>query len=122
MIAYQLSDAHWQRLAPLLPGKASDCGVRARDNRLFLNAVLWMARTGAAWPTLPAHFGKPNSIHRRFRRWAQKGIWQRLFEQLQEPELDWLLLDSTVVRAHQHAAGQKKAVPRSKPLAVAVAG
>ncbi|MFC7666489.1 IS5 family transposase [Hymenobacter humi] len=107
MRRYELKDADWARLAPLLPGKAGDAGRSAADNRLFLNAVLWIARSGAPWRDLPERFGPWNSTYRRFRRWAQKGVWQRVFEAVQDPDLDWAMLDSTSVRAHQHAAGQK---------------
>ena len=114
---YEIKDADWTRLAPLLPGKAGDAGRSAADNRLFVNAVLWIARSGAPWRDLPERFGPWNSTYRRFRRWAQKGVWQRVFEAVQDPDLDWAMLDSTSVRAHQHAAGQKKAAPRPKPSA-----
>ena len=105
---YTISDECWERLAPLLPGKPSDPGRTARDNRLFLDAVLWIARTGAPWPALPEHFGKHNSVFQRFNRWAKRGVWERVFDALQEPDAEWLLLDSTTVRAHQHAAGARK--------------
>ncbi|PVY38318.1 putative transposase [Pontibacter virosus] len=107
MRRYEISDHDWQRLSPLLPGKPGDVGCTPRDNRLFLNAVLWIARSGAPWRDLPERYGPWNSAYQRFRRWARKGVWQQVFEQLQEPDLDWLMLDSTTVRAHQHAAGQK---------------
>ena len=117
---YELKDADWTRLAPLLPGKVGDAGRSAADNRLFVNAVLWIARSGAPWRDLPERFGPWNSVYRRFRRWAQKGVWQRVFEAVQDPDLDWVMLDSTSVRAHQHAAGQKKAAPQPKPSAAPV--
>ena len=111
---YELTDDEWQRIAPLLPGKAGDPGRTALDNRLFVNAVRWIARTGAPWPDLPERFGKYNSVFQRFNRWSKRGFWQAVFEALQDPDLEWLMIDSTVVRAHQHAAGQKKAAPRRK--------
>ena len=107
MRRYEIKDYEWVRLEPLLPGKVGDVGRSAADNRLFINAVLWVARSGAPWRDLPDRFGNWNSVYQRFRRWSRKGVWQRVFEALQEPDLDWLLLDSTTVRAHQHAAGQK---------------
>ncbi len=108
MSYYEISDEKWQRLAPLLPGTKRDRGQTAKDNRVFINAVLWIARTGAPWRTLPEHFGKWNSVFRRFSRWSQKGVWQRVFDTLQDSDFDWMMLDSTMIRAHQHAAGQKK--------------
>ena len=113
MRRYEITDQQWQPLAHLLPGKAGDVGRSAIDNRLFINrtgepAILWIARSGAPWRDLPERFGPWNSAYRRFRPWAKSGVWQDVFDQLQEPDLDWLMIDSTVVRAHQHAAGQKK--------------
>ena len=107
MRRYEIKDYEWVRLEPFLPGKVGDVGRSAADNRLFINAVLWIARSGAPWRDLPERFGNWNSVYQRFRRWSRQGVWQRVFEALQEPDLDWLLLDSTTVRAHQHAAGQK---------------
>ena len=104
---HAISDANWDRVKDLLPGRPGLPGKVAKDNRLFLDAVLWVARTGAPWRDLPERFGNWNSAWRRFDRWARKGVWQRIFETLQDPDLEWLILDSTVVRAHQHAAGQK---------------
>nr|WP_241749637.1 IS5 family transposase [Rufibacter sediminis] len=108
MRRYEITDRQWESVSRLLPGKSGDVGRSGRDNRLFLNAVLWVARSGAPWRDLPERFGPWNSAYVRFRRWSLKGVWERVFEALQEPDLDWLMVDSTVVRAHQHAAGQKK--------------
>lgn len=112
---YEISDENWDRIKHLLPGKATDPGRTAKDNRLFINAVLWIARTGAPWPDLPERFGKHNSVFQRFNRWSKKGVWQAICEQLQDSDLEWLMIDSTTVRAHQVAAGQKKAHPSEKP-------
>lgn len=111
MRRHEIPEEQWERIKDLLPGKKGDPGVTAQDNRLFLNAVLWIGRTGAPWPDLPERFGKFNSVWRRFDRWAKKGVWERVFRALQDPDLEWLLLDSTIARAHQHAAGAKKGVP-----------
>ena len=108
---YEITDQQWQRVAHLLPGKEGDVGHTANDNRLFINAVLWIARSGAPWRDLPERFGRWNSNCQRFRRWAKQDTWKQIFETLQDPDLDWLMIDSTVVRAHQHAAGQKKVIP-----------
>ena len=110
MRRHEITDEHWHRIESLLPGKEGDPGVTARDNRLFINAVLWIGKTGAPWRDLPERFGNWNSVWRRFNRWAAKGVWEQLFREFQDPDLEWLMLDSTVVRAHQHAAGAKKGV------------
>ncbi len=103
-----LTDGQWARIKDLASGKATDCGVTGRDNRLFLDAVLWIARTGSPWRDLPAEFGKWNSVWKRFSRWAKKGVWESLFKALaDDPDFEYLIIDSTIVRAHQHAAGAK---------------
>lgn len=101
-----LSDSQWHRIAPLLPGKAEDSGRTAKDNRLFLEAVLWLARTGAPWRDLPEAFGNWNSTFRRFRRWADNGVFERLFQALSaDPDFEYTIIDATIVRVHQHASG-----------------
>jgi len=107
MRRHEITDDRWERIKDLLPGRAGDPGVTAKDNRLFLNAVLWIAKTGAPWRDLPERFGPWGSVWKRFDRWARKGVWKRVFEALQDPDLEWMILDTTVVRAHQHAAGEK---------------
>lgn len=111
---YELTNEQYERIEPLLPGRPGTPGRNAKDNRLFLNAVLWIARTGAPWEDLPERFGLHDTAYQRFNRWSKKGRWQAIFEALQEPDLDWVMIDTTVVRAHQHAAGQKKVQPRPK--------
>lgn len=110
MRRYEITDQQWQLIAHLLPGKEGDVGVTAADNRLFINAILWIGRSGAPWRDLPERFGLWNSVYQRFRRWAKEGVWQAVFQALQDPDLEWLMIDSTVVRAHQHASGQKKTI------------
>ena len=105
---HAIPDADWVRIEHFLPGRPGEPGWLAADNRLFVNAVLWIARTGAPWRDLPERFGNWNSAWRRFDRWARKGTWKRVFEALQDPDLEWLILDSTVIRAHPCAAGAKK--------------
>jgi putative transposase len=112
---YELTDQQYQRIEPLLSGKPGDPGRNADDNRRFINAVYWIARTGAPWADLPERFGKHDTVYQRFNRWAKKGRWKAIFEALQEPDLEWVMIDSSVVRAHQHAAGQKKAQPVPRP-------
>ena len=104
---HEISDADWDRVKDLLPGRPGQHGGVAEDNRRFLNAVLWIARTGAAWRDLPGRLGHPNTQWRRFDRWAAKGRWDPILAALREPDLDVLILDSTAVRAHPCAAGSK---------------
>lgn len=105
---YELSDAQWQRIESLLPGKAGDPGRSAADNRLFVNGVLWVLRSGAHWHDLPARYGKWKSVHTRFSRWARNGTWERVFEVLiKDRKNEYLMLDTTLVRAHQQAATGK---------------
>ena len=119
---HAISDADWARVRLLLPRRGP-----AADDRLFLDAVLWVARTGAAWRDLPERFGNWNSAWRRFDRWAKAGVWARVFAELRDEDVEWLLLDSTVIRAHPCAAGAKKkreapAGRRSRSWAGAAAG
>jgi transposase len=121
---HAISDDDWARIKDLLPGRPGQHGKVAKDNRLFIDAVLWIAKTGAPWRDLPERFGNWNSVWKRFDRWARKGTWRRVFEALQDPDLEWLILDSTVIRAHPCAAGAEKkamepAARRSRRWAVA---
>jgi transposase len=103
-----LSDEQWARMAPHIIGDARSRGTSGRDNRLFVEAVLWIVRTGAPWRDLPEAFGDWNSTFRRFSRWSAKGVWQRLFEAMaDDPDFEYLIMDSTIVRAHPHASGAK---------------
>jgi transposase len=105
---HAISDADWDRIKDLLPGRPGQTGWLAQDNRRFVDAILYVAKTGIPWRDLPERFGPWNSVWRRFDRWCRKGTWQRVFAVLQDPDLEWLILDSTVVRAHACAAGAKK--------------
>ena len=100
---HAISDADWDRIKHLFPTRGP-----AADNRLFVDAVLYVARTGVPWRDLPDRFGSWNSAWRRFDRWARAGVWAKVFEALQDPDAEWLLMDSTVIRAHPCAAGAKK--------------
>ena len=111
-----LRDDQWERIKDMLPGKASDRGVTAKDNRLFVEAVLWIARTGSPWRDLDPALGNWHTTYTRFSRWGRQGVWQRVIEATKDDvDLEALFIDSTVVRAHQHAAGaqKKKAGKRS---------
>jgi putative transposase len=103
-----LSDEQWLRVEPLLPGKVGHVGVTAKDNRLFLEAVLWIARTSSPWRDLPGAYGPWWRTYMRFNRWSKQGVWQQIFEALAvDPDFEYVMIDSTIVRAHQHAAGAK---------------
>ena len=114
---FVISDAVWEKVASLLPGKASDRGVTAKDNRLFLEAVLWRVRTGLPWRDLPSEFSNWNSIFQRFRRWVRAGVFERIFERLSgQPDFEYVLIDGTIVTAHQKASGAKGGA-KIRPLA-----
>ena len=108
MRRYALRDDQWDRIAPLLPGKSSDVGVTAKDNRLFVEAVLYRYRAGIPWRDLPERFGDFRVVHTRHMRWSRKGVWERVFNALaDDADNEYAMIDSTIVRAHQHAAGAK---------------
>ena len=116
MVRRWLRDDQWRRLESMLPGKDGDPGRTGADNRQFIEAVLWIARTGSPWRDLPAEFGRWNSVYTRFGRWSNNGVWQRAFAELaKDADFEEVFLDSTIVRAHQHSSGatKKKARKRS---------
>jgi len=122
LIRRELKDRQWARIAHLVPGKDGDKGRHGEDNRLFVDAVLWIARTGSPWRDLPPQLGNWNSVYVRFRRWAKNGVWERLFKVLMEdPDFEYLIIDSSIVRAHQHAAGAKGGVRSRRSGVPAVA-
>lgn len=105
---YELTQVQWERISPMLPGKASDPGRTGEDNRLFVNGCLWVLRSGAHWRDLPERYGKWKTLHKRFTRWAKAGVWDEVFASLiKDRDNQYLMLDSTLVRAHQQAATGK---------------
>ena len=105
---HDISDHAWELLEPLLPGRPGSWGGIARDNRLFVNAVFWILRTGALWRDLPPDYGDWKNTHRRFSRWRDKGIWEKLFKALMDdPDFEWLMIDASHAKIHPHAAGAK---------------
>lgn len=105
---FVITDRSWKLIEPLLPGTLRSRGVTAKDNRLFLEAVLWKVRVGGPWRDLPTGFGAWNSVFRRFRRWAEDGVFQRIFEAVSgDPDFEYVLVDGTIVAAHQKASGAK---------------
>lgn len=109
MTRYGLRDDQWERIKDWLPGKPGDVGATAQNNRRFVEAVLYRYRAGIPWRDLPERFGDWKNTHRRFSRWAKNGVWQRLFEHLAgDANNEYAMIDSTIVRAHQHSAGAPK--------------
>jgi putative transposase len=107
---YELSEVQWEKIKDILPGRAESVGRTALDNRVFVNGVLWVLRSGAHWHDLPERYGRYKSLHKRFSRWAANGVWEKIFhELLRDRKNQYLMIDSTIVRAHQQAAtGRKK--------------
>ena len=109
MRRYALRDDQWDRIKDQLPGSKGWVGVTARNNRLFVEAVLYRYRAGIPWRDLPERFGDPIKIHTRFSRWAKSGVWERIFRPLAvDADNEYAMIDSTIIRAHQHSAGAKK--------------
>lgn len=109
MRRYALRDDQWERIKDALPGRDGHVGVTAKDNRLFVDAVLYRYRAGIPWRDLPQRLGDWKAVHTRFSRWAESGVWKKLFETLAaDADNEYAMIDSTIVRAHQHSAGAKK--------------
>ena len=103
-----LRDDQWDRIKDLLPGKAGDSGVTAVNNRLFIEAVLWIARTGSPWRDLPKSFGHWHRVYVRYNRWSHKGTWTKILAAIaDDPDLEYLMVDGSIVRVHQHGAAKK---------------
>ena len=119
---YGLRDDQWDRIKGLLPGSEEHVGVTAKDNRLFVEAVLYRYRAGIPWRDIPERFGDWKNIHRRHSRWAESGVWERVFKALStDADNEYAMIDSTIVRAHQHSAGARKK-RANRPLGAAKAG
>src|SRR5215208_4384443 len=103
-----LRDDQWKRIARLVPGKVGDPGRSGADNRLFVEAVLWIVRVGAPWRDLPQDFGNWNSVFQRFRRWVRSGVFDQMFEALSaDADFEYVIVDGTIVRVHQHGSGAR---------------
>jgi len=104
-----IDDDQWELVRDLLLGRVGSAGVTAADNRLFFEAVLYCYLTGVPWRDLPERFGDGVAVHLRFSRWAKSGVWERVFQHLAaDADREYAMIDSTIVRAHQHSAGAKK--------------
>ena len=103
---HDISEKTWGLLEPHLPGSSGSVGRPASDNRLFINAVFWIIRTGAPWRDLPPDLGDWKNTQRRFSRWRDRGIWEKLLDLLiDEPDYEWLMIDATHCKVHPHASG-----------------
>ncbi len=116
-----LTDAQWSRIQPHCLGKPSDPGRTGGDARLFVEAVLWIARTGSPWRDLPEDFGNWNTVFKRFRHWVKADVFKRIFDALSgDPDLEFAMIDGTIVKVHRHGQGAKgglKARPSASPAA-----
>jgi transposase len=116
---YALREDQWERIENLLPGRAETVGVTAKDNRLFVEAVIYRYRAGIPWRDLPERFGDWKNVHRRHSRWSQRGVWEKVFKYLgQDADNEYAMIDSTIVRAHQHSAGAKGSLKKTNVLAL----
>jgi transposase len=112
---YGLSDEEWARIEGLLPGRHDTVGVTAKDNKLFVEAVLYRYRAGVPWRDLPERFGDFRVIHTRHTRWSKTGVWERVFASLaSDADNEYAMIDATIIRAHQHSAGAKGGIKKPK--------
>jgi transposase len=122
MRRYGLQDDQWDRIKGLLPGQEGQVGVTAQDNRLFVEAVLYRYRAGIPWRDLPERFGAWKNVHTRHTRWAESGVWERVLKHLvADADNEYAMIDSTIVRAHQHSAGAQKKPARTRRSAARAA-
>src|ERR1700682_5797725 len=117
MDRYVLTDAQWAKMQPHCLGKKSDPGRSGEDNRRFVEAVLWIARTGSPWRDLPPLFGPWNTVFKRYRDWVKADVFKRLFDAAsEEPDMEYAMVDATIVKVHRHGQGAKGGL-RARPLA-----
>ena len=118
MQRYALRDDQWTKIKDFLPGREGHVGGNAPDNRLFVDAVVYRYRTGIPWRDLPERYGDWKATHKRFRRWCESGVFARILGVLAvDADAEYMSIDSTNVRAHQHSAGAPKKTARIKPSA-----
>jgi transposase len=129
MRRHELTDEQWDRLEPLLPPQRPSTGRPNKDHRTILNGILWILRTGAPWRDLPERYGSWKTVYGRFRRWQEAGMWDQLLREIQteaahDDQIDGsvTMIDSTSIRAHQHAAGARKRGTQTRTTASAAAG
>ena len=116
---HEISDSEWERIKDLLPPENTGEGRPSKPNRVMLNGMLWISKTGAPWRDLPERFGPWQTVYSRFRLWSQNDIFKELFERLSgDADMQDLSIDSTSCKAHQHAAGAKKGLKMHKPIKI----
>ena len=104
---FDLTDHEWSIIEPLLPKRGR--GPQRRDDRVILNGIFYILRTGAPWRDLPERYGPPTTVYNRYVRWGERGVWKGIFDTLaQESEDALIFIDATIVKAHRAAAGSKK--------------
>ncbi len=117
MDRFILTDAQWAKMEPFCLGKPTDPGRTGGDARLFVEAVLWIARTGSPWRDLPPSFGPWNAVFKRFGYWLAAGVFQRMFDAVSaETDMEYAMVDATIIRVHRHGQGAKGG-PRGRPSA-----
>ena len=117
MPQFCLTDAQWAKMEPFCLGKPSDPGRTGSDGRLFLEAILWIARTGSPWRDLPPAFGKWNTVFKRFRDWVKADVFKRMFDAVSDdPDMEYAMVDATIVKVHRHGQGAKGGL-RARPYA-----
>jgi transposase len=108
MDRFVLTDAQWEKIEPYCLGKKTDPGRTGGDGRLFVEAVLWVARTGSPWRDLPAGFGHWNTVFKRFRHWVKADVFKRIFDAVSDdPDMEYAMVDATIVKVHRHGQGAK---------------
>lgn len=123
MHRHALRDDQWNKIKDFLPGCEGHVGGTAANNRLFVDAVIFRYRSGVSWRDLPERFGNGIAVHRRYRRWCESGVFARVFETLAiDADAEYMSIDSTSVRAHQHSAGAQKKPARTKRSDARVGG
>jgi len=123
MSRYGLRDEEWAKIEHMLPGRKGSVGVTAKDNRLFIEGVLYRYRSGIAWRDLPERYGDFRVVHKRFSLWSKKGVWEKVFKELsKETDNEYAMIDSTIVRAHQHSSGANGSNAESEAIGRSVGG
>jgi len=116
MVRLVLTDAQWEKMEPFCMGRSCDPGKTGSDVRMFVEGVLWIARTGSPWRDLPEEFGAWHPVFKRFRHWLKRGVFDRMFAATAEDaDLEYAMIDGTIVKVHRHGQGARGG-PKVRPL------